>query len=163
MIFAKVFPPDNPPPSSDKEETSDDEASTASSEKDEVESSESSIEVRDIASKPETSLTTSTKEVDDAEIIKESAPKKQAPRRFPRRGHSNSVDNSASAVNDDRQARELAYKDKSAELQSRCLLIATCGILLGLIRRDPLRLFAEPVPINVESYYKIIKNSLKLS
>jgi hypothetical protein len=161
--IAKVFPPDNPPPSSDKEETSDDEASTASSEKDEVESSESSIEVRDIASKPETSLTTSTKEVDDAEIIKESAPKKQAPRRFPRRGHSNSVDNSASAVNDDRQARELAYKDKSAELQSRCLLIATCGILLGLIRRDPLRLFAEPVPINVESYYKIIKNPIDFS
>ena len=85
--------------------------------------------------------------------------KKQSLRRHARRGTvSSDADSGAES-----RAREVAYKEESAKLQERCLSIATSGILLGLIRRDPLRLFAEPVPINVESYYNIIKEPIDFS
>lgn len=164
----KKYPPSNPPQSSDQE-SSDEESSVSSEEvneevEDEADSSESSLE--DITTEPVASLSVITKRndedgPDEEGAAKESDLRKDAPRRCPRRGASNVTDNHL--VDDNQQARELAYKEESAELQGRCLSIATCGILLGLIRRDPLRLFAEPVPTTVESYYKIIKNPIDFS
>lgn len=96
-------------------------------------------------------------EIDEGEKI---AKKKQPLRRHSRRGNnSNDADESEAKSRE----REISYKEESVHLQERCISIATCGILLGLIRRDPLRLFAEPVPITVESYHKIIKNPIDFS
>ncbi len=85
---------------------------------------------------------------------------KRVARRISRRAGPNMMDNDNVA---DNRAREEAYKEESSQLQTKCLSISMCGILLGLIRRDPLRLFAEPVPANVEGYHKIIKNPIDFS
>lgn len=84
---------------------------------------------------------------------------KQSSRRHLRRGSVFDSDKSDAS----RRAREMAYKEETTKLHAKCLSIATCGILLGLLRRDPLRLFAEPVPSTIESYHKIIKNPIDFS
>mmetsp|Transcript_9651 Transcript_9651/g.11238 ORF Transcript_9651/g.11238 Transcript_9651/m.11238 type:complete len:1400 (+) Transcript_9651:363-4562(+) len=61
-----------------------------------------------------------------------------------------------------RQAKAEVHKIEADQVNTRCLSIATCGILLSMIRRDPLRLFAEPVLESVEGYHKIIKKPMDL-
>lgn len=58
---------------------------------------------------------------------------------------------------ENRQSLAKEHKDEADDLQRRCLSLATCGIFVGLVRRDPLRLFAKPVPESIEGYHKIIK------
>lgn len=60
----------------------------------------------------------------------------------------------------DRDALALKHKDDSKELFRKCLDIACCGILAGMIRRDPMRLFAEPVPFDVAEYHKVIQDPI---
>ncbi|KAL7554022.1 hypothetical protein ACHAWF_018931, partial [Thalassiosira exigua] len=60
----------------------------------------------------------------------------------------------------DRNALGLKHKGHADELYRKCLLIACCGILQGMIRRDPMRLFAEPVPSDVSEYYEVIKDPI---
>jgi len=57
----------------------------------------------------------------------------------------------------DRQSLAVKQKESANDLSRKCLGIACCGILVGMIRRDPLRLFAEPVPSDIEEYHKVIK------
>jgi len=49
-----------------------------------------------------------------------------------------------------------AHKVEATHLNRKCLSFAIAGSLLGLMRRDHLRLFAEPVPSSVEDYHKIV-------
>uniref|UniRef100_A0A7R9VS13 [histone H3]-lysine(4) N-trimethyltransferase n=1 Tax=Pseudictyota dubia TaxID=2749911 RepID=A0A7R9VS13_9STRA len=63
----------------------------------------------------------------------------------------------------DRQVIAEAHKEDADELVRKCIFIACCGILMGLLRRDPLRLFAEPVPPNIEGYAKIVKRPIDFS
>jgi histone-lysine N-methyltransferase SETD1 len=58
----------------------------------------------------------------------------------------------------DRQAIAEMQKEESDRLHKKCLQIACCGILLGLMRRDPLLLFANPV--TAEGYSSIIKHPI---
>jgi histone-lysine N-methyltransferase SETD1 len=68
-----------------------------------------------------------------------------------------------SHIESSRQTLAQEHKEEADNLNSRCLSIATYGILLAMMRRDPLRLFAEPVLASVEGYHKIIKNPMDLS
>eukprot|EP00980_Cylindrotheca_fusiformis_P010383 scaffold2308_cov103-Cylindrotheca_fusiformis.AAC.2 len=58
----------------------------------------------------------------------------------------------------DRQKMAQKYKEEASELNKKCVQKACCGILLGLMRRDPLLLFARPV--RAEGYSAIIKNPI---
>lgn len=148
--IAKSFPQHNPSPESDSEPT---DAPSSASEGDE--SSHSSVD--DKYPHDYASPTKSSANIDEYE----KTPKKMKPsRRLSRRGNTPCDSDESEAT---RRARELAYKEDSVQLQEKCLSLATCGILLGLIRRDPLRLFAEPVPITVESYHNIIKDPIDFS
>lgn len=60
----------------------------------------------------------------------------------------------------DRHTLALKHKDEAKELSRKCLAIACCGILTGMIRRDPMRLFAEPVPEDIEEYYQVIQDPI---
>ena len=60
----------------------------------------------------------------------------------------------------DRNTLALKHKDEANELSRKCLAIACCGILTGMVRRDPMRLFAEPVPEDVEEYYQVIQDPI---
>jgi Bromodomain len=78
------------------------------------------------------------------------------------------LENSANRRDDDMAAMEMDEKDRQVinrryskekeELNKRCLSVACCGILLGMMRRDPLQLFAEPA--EAEGYNKIIINPI---
>jgi len=59
-----------------------------------------------------------------------------------------------------RQAILQKHKDEENDVQRKCLIVALCGIFLGLVRRDPQRLFAEPVPESVAEYHKIVKSPM---
>ena len=63
----------------------------------------------------------------------------------------------------DRHALALKHKGDANELSRKCLALACCGILVGMIRRDPMRLFAEPVPTDVAEYYEVIKDPIDFS
>ena len=58
----------------------------------------------------------------------------------------------------DRQKMAEKYKEEADELNKSCLSVACCGILLAMMRRDPLLLFAAPV--TAEGYTAIIKNPI---
>jgi hypothetical protein len=58
----------------------------------------------------------------------------------------------------DRQKMAQKYKEEASELSKKSLRKACCCILLGLMRRDPLLLFARPV--RAEGYAAIIKNPI---
>jgi hypothetical protein len=58
----------------------------------------------------------------------------------------------------DRQKVAEEHQKEVNELQKRTTSIACCGLLLGLMRRDPLLLFAEPVA--AEGYSAIVKNPI---
>jgi histone-lysine N-methyltransferase SETD1 len=70
----------------------------------------------------------------------------------------NSASQADSLGDDDRQELAIRYKEDADELHKRCLGVACCGILLALMRRDPLLLFASPV--TAEGYSSIIKNPI---
>ena len=57
----------------------------------------------------------------------------------------------------------VAHKKEAQELHRRCVFIATSGILLSMIRRDPLRLFAEAVPNSVVEYRQVVKRPIDFS
>jgi hypothetical protein len=59
---------------------------------------------------------------------------------------------------DDRHELALKYKKEAEELNKKCVGVACCGILLALMRRDPLLLFASPVA--AEGYSAIIKDPM---
>lgn len=63
----------------------------------------------------------------------------------------------------DRNALALKHKYDAHELSRKCLTIACSGVLAGMVRRDPLGLFAEPVPANIEDYHKEIKDPIDCS
>ena len=59
-----------------------------------------------------------------------------------------------------RQIVAVKHKENANELSRKCLSIACSGILMGMVRRDPLRLFAKPPPSRIEEYHKVIKNPI---
>jgi len=63
----------------------------------------------------------------------------------------------------DRHSLALKHKEEADELSHKCLTIACCGILAGMIRRDPMRLFAEPVKKEVAEYHKMITDPIDFS
>lgn len=63
----------------------------------------------------------------------------------------------------DRHSLALKHKEEADELSQKCLKIACCGILAGMIRRDPMRLFAEPVKDEVAEYHNMIKDPIDFS
>lgn len=65
--------------------------------------------------------------------------------------------------NIDRQRLAVVHKEGAAELAKRCLNVACCGIFLAIVRRDPLCLFAEPVPSNVIGYSVVVVNPIDIS
>ncbi len=60
----------------------------------------------------------------------------------------------------DRQQLAVAQKEQATELHKKSLSVACCGILLALTRRDPLRLFAQPVAPDIPGYTTLIKNPI---
>lgn len=58
----------------------------------------------------------------------------------------------------DRQLLAQRFKEEADDLHKKCLSVACFGILLGLTRRDPLLLFAEPV--QAEGYHEIVRNPI---
>lgn len=60
----------------------------------------------------------------------------------------------------DRRQMARAQQEETAQLNKRCLSVASYGILLAMMRRDPLLLFAEPVPADVEAYSKIVPDPI---
>lgn len=60
----------------------------------------------------------------------------------------------------DRHALAVKHKESANELSRKCLTIACCGILSGMIRRDPSRLFAEPVSLDNVEYHRVIKEPM---
>lgn len=72
-----------------------------------------------------------------------------------RKSRQNVADSQSSA---NRQLAATKHKETADELSRKCLSIACSGILVGMIRRDPLRLFAKPAPASMEEYHKVIKN-----
>jgi len=69
----------------------------------------------------------------------------------------------ASEISQNRNALAVKHKDDANELAKKCLEIACSGILCGMVRRDPLRLFAEPVPRDVAEYYQVIQDPIDFS
>ena len=63
----------------------------------------------------------------------------------------------------DRQRLAKRHKEEATELAKRCLNGACCGIFLAMVRRDPLCLFAEPVPSNVVGYSQVVTNPIDVS
>jgi hypothetical protein len=61
---------------------------------------------------------------------------------------------------DKRQLVAMKHKESANELSRKCLSIACSGIMMGMIRRDPLKLFAKPAPASMEEYHKVIKNPI---
>jgi hypothetical protein len=66
-------------------------------------------------------------------------------------------------ISHDRHALALKHKDDAIELSRKCLVIACCGVLAGMVRRDPMRLFAEPVPTDVKEYHQVIQDPIDFS
>ena len=60
----------------------------------------------------------------------------------------------------DRQQVAKEHQEEANALSRRCVTVASCGILLAMMRRDPLLLFAEPVPSDTEAYSKIVPNPI---
>lgn len=67
----------------------------------------------------------------------------------------------SSAIEPDRQEILRQCKREADELQKKAVQIACYGILLALIRRDPLHLFA--LPVTAEGYQAIIQNPIDFS
>lgn len=63
---------------------------------------------------------------------------------------------------EDRDALAKKHKVEVEALARKCVRIAGAGILEGMIRRDPMRLFAEPVPTALTDYYQTIHNPIDM-
>lgn len=63
-------------------------------------------------------------------------------------------------VEADRRHNIRIQQEEASQLNKRCVSVAACGILLAMLRRDPLLLFAEPVPSDVEAYTKIVTDPI---
>ena len=63
----------------------------------------------------------------------------------------------------DRQQIALAHKEEAKELHKRCVQVVCSGILLAMMRRDPLRLFAEPVADIITGYSTVVKTPIDFS
>jgi histone-lysine N-methyltransferase SETD1 len=83
-----------------------------------------------------------------------------APRRFTRNSYNRTNSDFSDMSNTNRQAMAVEHKEEAAELSRRCLHTAICCILFGLLRRDPLRLFFDPVSDDVEDYHQIITSPI---
>jgi len=58
----------------------------------------------------------------------------------------------------ERQIVAKQHREEAEKLQKRCLSVACSGILLALIRRDPLLLFAQPVA--AEGYSQVVRTPI---
>ena len=67
------------------------------------------------------------------------------------------------STSQDRDKLALKHKGNANELSRKCLEIACCGILAGMIQGDPMSLFAEPVPTDVEEYRLVISDPIDFS
>ena len=72
--------------------------------------------------------------------------------------HSRRLATSIQKGSPDVQELAVAHKVEANNLQKKILSYAIAGVLLALLRRDPLNLFGEPVPVGVENYHKLITN-----
>jgi hypothetical protein len=63
----------------------------------------------------------------------------------------------------DRQQIAVEHKEEAKEVQNLCIRVACSGILLAMMRRDPLRLFAEPVAENIVGYSTVVKTPIDFS
>jgi hypothetical protein len=59
-----------------------------------------------------------------------------------------------------RQLVAMKHKESADDLSRKCLSIACSGILIGMMRRDPLRLFAKPAPLTMKEYHDVIKDPI---
>lgn len=59
-----------------------------------------------------------------------------------------------------RQLVAMKHKESADDLSRKCLSIACSGIMIGMMRRDPLRLFAKPAPLTMEEYHNVIKDPI---
>ena len=109
-------------------------------------------------SSSDSSNTCSNDSVDEDDSDSICAPPVSSLPRSARKGTKKRQDSSAIRSQD-----LVAHKKEAQELHRRCVSIATSGILLSMIRRDPLRLFAEPVPDNVEEYRQVVKRPIDFS
>lgn len=152
----KSIPPKYSPSNDDQSTSDDDSLSSSTSSSSETEEnlseSENGLEISEVIEQPGTNDEFHSSEDDPV-------PKR---RRLTRSAVSK-TNEETSKIESNRQALAEVHKEEADILNGRCLSIATCGILLAMIRRDPLRLFAEPVPANVEGYHKIIKKPIDLS
>mmetsp|Transcript_5150 Transcript_5150/g.5949 ORF Transcript_5150/g.5949 Transcript_5150/m.5949 type:complete len:1158 (-) Transcript_5150:166-3639(-) len=64
---------------------------------------------------------------------------------------------------DDRNIIGKKFKDETNAVHRKCVSIASLGILLALMRRDPLLLFAEPAEVVCKGYNKFIKKPMDFS
>jgi len=60
----------------------------------------------------------------------------------------------------DRQELAQRHREEARELSKTCLNVTCCAILLAMVRRDPLCLFAEPVPANVVGYSTVVTSPI---
>lgn len=82
------------------------------------------------------------------------------PRRYSRRGSAQQED---LCTNTTTQEYAEAHREEATAIQNKCLSIAMSQILLSLLKRDPMKLFAKPVSKEVEGYHNIIKNPIDFS
>lgn len=149
----KTIPPKYPPYESSSDD--DDSSSTDSSSSDDS----SSEEENEMSETDETPIEEILENEESKSPDNEAAPKRK---RVTRSVVSKSNEET-SKINSDLQEMAEVHKGEADYINARCLFIATCGILLAMIRRDPLRLFADPVPASVEGYHKIIKKPMDFS
>lgn len=83
-----------------------------------------------------------------------------ATRRYSRRG---SAQQEELCTNTTTQEHAEAHREEATAIQNKCLSIAMSQILLSLLKRDPMKLFAKPVSKEVEGYHNIIKNPIDFS
>lgn len=86
--------------------------------------------------------------------------------RSSRRKRARRVSSAAGALEEskaDRQKITKQHQEETSQLNKRCVSVASCGILLAMMRRDPLLLFAEPVSDDVEAYHEIVPDPIDLN
>lgn len=84
----------------------------------------------------------------------------QLTRRYLRRSNAQYFDLCTDSIT---QENAEAHREEATKIQNKCLFIAMNQILVGLLKRDPMKLFANPVSKEVEGYHKIIKNPIDFS
>lgn len=85
---------------------------------------------------------------------------RQLTRRYLRRGSPQHEDLCTDSIS---QENAEAHREEAMTIQNKCLFIAMSQILMSLLKRDPMKLFAKPVSKEVEGYHNIIKNPIDFS